>query len=43
MKYIAIALIYMTFFALILGAVYLTESAWPLFGLLLTPTVHEGA
>ena len=37
MKYIAVALLYMSFFALIGYVCYITETAWPLFALVLTP------
>jgi hypothetical protein len=39
MKNIAISLIYIAFFSLIGGACYLTESATPLWALLLMPSV----
>jgi len=38
MKHLSIALIYIAFFSLIGFAVYFTNSATPLWGLLLTPT-----
>ena len=38
MKHLSIALIYITFFSLIGFACYFATSAWPLLGLLLTPT-----
>jgi len=38
MKHLSIALIYIAFFGLIGGACYFTQSAIPLWALLLTPT-----
>lgn len=40
MRDIAIALIYVAFFGLIAAACYWTESAMPLWALLLTPSIH---
>lgn len=40
MEELAAALIYLGFFALIGFAVWLTTSAWPLWALLLTPTIR---
>lgn len=40
MKYLSIALIYIAFFSLIGGAIWLTESLMPLLALLLTPTIN---
>jgi len=37
MKYLGIALIYVAFFSLIAVACFVTKSAMPLWGLLLTP------
>jgi hypothetical protein len=39
MKYIAIAVLYVAFFSLIGFAIYFTESAMPLWALLLTPSL----
>lgn len=41
MKNLSIALIYISFFALVGGAVYLTESAWCLWALIFTPTTSS--
>lgn len=41
MKNLSIALIYIAFFGLIGGVCYLTESAIPLWALLLTPSVKN--
>jgi len=38
MRHLSYALIYMAFFGLIATAVYITNSAWPLWALLLTPS-----
>ena len=40
MKFFAVALIYIAFVTLIGDTVYLTDSALPLFGLLLSPSVR---
>jgi hypothetical protein len=41
MKYLAVALMYTSFFAVIGFAVWWTESAWCLWALLLTPSYKE--
>jgi hypothetical protein len=41
MKYLAIAIMYVAFFGLIGFTVYFTNSALPLFALLLTPSVSD--
>lgn len=41
MKHFAAALIYIGFFALIGFAVFYVKSAWPLWALLLTPSVES--
>lgn len=38
---LAIALIYVGFFGLLGWAVWVTESAWPLWGLVLTPSFEK--
>lgn len=42
MKYIATTLIYISFFTLIGGAVYVTGSEYPLWALILTPVLTIG-
>jgi hypothetical protein len=41
MKYIAISIIYAAYFGMIAFAIYWTSSAWPLLGLLLSPTIKS--
>ena len=38
MKHLSVALVFIAFFSLIGVACYITQSAWPMWGLLLTPT-----
>ena len=42
MRYVAVAIIYVGFFALIGIAIYLTKSCLPLLALLLMPSFNEG-
>jgi len=37
MKHLAVSLVFVAFFSLIGAVCYLTESAWPLWALILTP------
>ena len=39
MNYFAAALVYCAFAAVIVAAIFVTQSAWPLLGLLLTPSI----
>ena len=39
MKHLSVALVFIAFFSLIGLACYITQSAWPMWGLLLTPTL----
>jgi hypothetical protein len=38
MKHLSVSLVFIAFFSLIGAVCYLTQSAWPMWGLLLTPT-----